>query len=303
MTRQFLGSALVLAAVTSGCTPDYGMTAYAPPGNDAQDVTDTGFLPEETTVPDETTEPSSPLQEPPEDDCDHTSDLIYVIDRAGEALYIFDPVSLQFNFVGDLNCTMWGTPASMAVARDGHVMVRYSDNTVYRVDLQTMACNATSYGAASFGSFGMGYATDTADTWEDQLYVANSDTLAVLDTQTWSLNTVGALPSQSELTGNADGELWAFLPLESPAALVQLDKDTGALVDRMDLPSFPDPTNIDTFGFANWGGEFYLFVREYGMGQTTDVYRVDPASGMSMVVPDSGMDVVGAGVSTCAPTE
>ena len=33
------------------------------------------------------------------------------------------------------------------------------------------------------------------------------------------------------------------------------------------------------------------------------VYRVDPASGMSMVVPDSGMDVVGAGVSTCAPTE
>ena len=38
------------------------------------------------------------------------------------------------------------------------------------------------------------------------------------------------------------------------------------------------------------------------MGQTTDVYRVTATGSLTLVVPDSGMDVVGAGVSTCAPT-
>jgi hypothetical protein len=37
-----------------------------------------------------------------------------------------------------------------------------------------------------FDSFGMGYATDAADTWRDQLYVANGTTLGILDTATWT---------------------------------------------------------------------------------------------------------------------
>ena len=69
------------------------------------------------------------------------------------------------------------------------------------------------------------------------------------------------------------------------------------------LSGFPDPYGIDTFAFAGWGGDFYLFVRSCGLGNSTDVFRVDGLGTMTAVVRDSGWNVVGAGVSTCAPAE
>ena len=254
--------------------------------------------------PVQTSEVPDEVQTAPEDDCDHTSDLIYVIDRAEESLYLFDPVTLGFDFVGFLECggAFSGTPSSMSISRSGYAYVRYSDDTVYAVNLKTMACEETSY-RRDFGSFGMGYATQDDDTWMDDLYVANHSRLAHLDTTTWSLTDLGPMASQSELTGNADGELWAFLPLEVPAELIQLDKSTGEVLTTHRLPSFPNPYDLDTFAFATWGGEFWLFVRFYGLGQSTDVYRVTAGGALERVQADTGMDVVGAGVSTCAPSE
>ena len=53
-----------------------------------------------------------------------------------------------------------------------------------------------------------------------------------LDTGNWQLNLLGNMPSQSELTGTSAGELWAFLPLESPPALTRLEKNTGVEEER-----------------------------------------------------------------------
>jgi hypothetical protein len=307
---------LVLAIVTlTACNHDFGLT---PRDLSADQPADEGVTDPETEDPDEdpiddpvedpiddpVEDPEDdPVEDPPdEDDCDETSDLVYVIDRADEALYLFDPTTTGFEYVGDLDCAMWGEkPASMSVARDGVAYVRYSDNTVYAVDLATMDCSPTPY-ASGFGAFGMGFATDSADTWRDKLYIANADKLAVLSTGDWSLGGVGSMKSQSELTGNAAGELWAFLPLEQPAQLVQLDKETGASLASMSLPSFPNPGDLDAFAFATWGGDFWLFVRTYGMGNSTDVYRVSPDGTFTSAAEDTGMDVVGAGVSTCAPS-
>jgi len=292
--------ALLTALVFSGCSTEWGIQTYGPPPETP--LGDTGVVAEDPQDPQDPDAPQDPNDPPDEDDCDHTSDLVYVIDRNDEALYLFDPTDQSFDLVGELDCTMWGTPGSMAVSRDGYAYVRYSDDSVYAVDLVTLDCSPTTF-AAGFGSFGMGYATDAADTWRDALYIATSTSLATLDTATWSASMVGGVPSQAELTGNADGELWAFLPLEIPAELVQLDKDSSQILHRHTLNGFPNPLDIDTFAFANWGGEFWLFVRTYGMGQSTDVYRVDANGNMTLAAPDTGMDVVGAGVSTCAPTD
>lgn len=258
-----------------------------------------------TTVPGDpdTTDPVE-TDPPDEDDCTETSDLVYVIARDDGALYTFDPASLSFTRLARINCGTSQTPASMAVSRDGYAYVRYGDNSVHQVDLGTYTCGATPYSDRStrFGSFGMGYATDTSGTWRDQLYVASEDTLAVLDTSSFTLTPIGGLTSQSELTGNADGELWAFLPLEAPARLVQLDKTSGATLSTLRLPGFPDASDLDTFAFATWGGSFWLFVRESGMGNSTDVYEVDSGGTLTRVLSDVGFDVVGAGVSTCAPS-
>jgi hypothetical protein len=123
----------------------------------------------------------------------------------------------------------------------------------------------------------------------------------VVDTGTWSVTNIGSMPSQSELTGNADGELWAILPLETPAKLVQLHTDDGRVLDTINLSGLPSLMEIDTFAFATWGGDFFVFIRTAGMGHSTDVYQVSPEGSMSRVISDSGLNVVGAGVSTCAP--
>ncbi|NCG18393.1 MAG: hypothetical protein GWP91_05180 [Rhodobacterales bacterium] len=292
---------VILIATLGGCSNEWDMKAFNAPAEvpgDEDPIQDDGTIPG-TDAPGDGVDDVDP---PAEDDCDHTSDLVYVIDRADEALYLFDPVDQSFDLVGELDCTMWGTPGSMAVSRDGYAYIRYSDDAIYAVDLATMNCAETGF-AAGLGSFGMGYATDQAGTWRDELYIANSSSLATLDTSSWGSSMLGNMSSQSELTGNANGELWAFLPLERPAELVQLDKNTGAELTTRRLSGFPDASNIDTFAFATWGGEFWLFVRSYGMGNSTELYRVDVSGGLTLVTPDTGMDIVGAGVSTCAPTE
>jgi hypothetical protein len=274
-------------------TASYAVDEDAPFSTPSEETwTDTGSF-----VAEDTGEPA------PEDDCDETSDLVYVIDRDQESLYLFDPMTLSFAFLGDLDCgTFSGTPASMSVSRDGIAYVRYSDDTVYGVNLETMNCQPTSYNS-NFGSFGMGYSTKSEGTWQDDLYISNTNQVAKLDTNTWNLTPLGQLPSQSELTGNADGELWAMLPLEVPAALMQIDTTTGNTVQKINLSGMPNPMNIDTFAFATWGGDFWLFIRENGMGESTNVYKVASSGAMNKVAVDTGMNVVGAGVSTCAPTE
>lgn len=314
----------MVLALLAACSNDFGLNASAPEPAEPTDTaavdtagadTDTEEtdapedtavredtdLPEDTDVPDDDT---TVVDDPaPEDDCEHTSDLVYVVERDAGRLYSYDPAANTFTLLGAPSCGTSQTPASMAVNRDGTAYVRYSDNKVYAVDLTTMACSVTAYSdrTTRFDSFGMGYATDSADTWRDQLYVANEGTLAVIDPSTWTLRTLGTLPSQSELTGNADGELWAVLPLERVAELRRMDKDTGATLETVRVPAFPDPSELDTFAFATWNGDFYIFLRMHGMGETTNVYKVTRDGTMTMVLEDAGFDVVGAGVSTCAP--
>lgn len=306
-------SILVVALVAPVACSEYGLDRYAGPP-DAPGPTDASL--EVVDEPDDPTEPVETLPdeetpdrpgtaaEPPADDCADTSDLIYVIDRAQNKLYLFDPLTLDFTAIGALNCASGqATPASMAVSRDGFAYVRFSDNDLYAVDLVTLDCSKTPYQSAAFGDFGMGFSTDAAGGWVDTLYLSNASDLATLDLATWTLQPVGATPSQSELSGDADGELWAFLPLESPAELTHLDKAGGPPIVSYGLNGFPDAGDIDTFAFATWAGDFWLFVREYGMGKTTDVYHVTADGDMALALGDSGRDVVGAGVSTCAPTE
>ncbi len=318
MNLQYASLLCVFAIGSAACSQDVNFAQIEDPaaagGEEEEDVfVDTGTPTEDTGdfVEDED-EPAPPpeddepeLDPPDEDDCENTSDLVYVIDKDSESLYLFEPETLTLDKLGTLDCDYWSSPASMAVARDGVAYVRYSDDAVYAVDVETLHCTQTSYrdSSTNFGSFGMGYATDDADTWRDSLYLSNENRLARLDTASWSLDILGALSSQSELTGNAEGELWAFLPLESPAELVQLDKETGQKLETLNMHNFPDPTTIDTFAFATWGGDFWLFVRTSGMGSSTDVYQVTPQGHMTKVAPNIGINVVGAGVSTCAPTE
>lgn len=311
-------------ALVVGCASDFDLEQIRDP---EAGVEDTGLeaeadeepeeeAPEEDEEPEEIEEEEEgePEEEPPEetepdpepeDDCEGVDDVVYVIDQDSSRLFTYAPDTTELDLVDELDCTMWGDPESMAVARDGFAYVRYSDDTVYEVDLESLDCALTDYDpkATGFGSFGMGFATESDETWRDNMFVANDRKLARMDTATGALTQLGKLPSQSELTGTAEGQLWAFLPLESPAALVEVDQEDAGIVSSVGLSAFPSPYDIDTFAFAAWGGSFHLFVRVYGMGESTAVYEVTGSGSMTKVVDGLGINVVGAGVSTCASTE
>ncbi len=234
--------------------------------------------------------------------CSEKLEYVYVMTKEKE-LYQFDPDSAEFTLVGAVDCDEFldTTPASMAMSRRGVAWVNYSDSSLQSVDIDDAACSATGWtGANGFDRFGMAYVADTVG-GDETLYIANATTLAEVDTSTWAVRIVGSMTGQSELAGTGRGELWGFFPLASPPQLRQLSRDDASVIATYDLP--PLPPGLDTFAFTAWGGEFYIFYRLSGLGQSTTVYRFDPRDAtLTRIAEDTGINVVGAGVSICAPT-
>lgn len=306
--RSFLSLGLLIAA--SGCDVETNfrpLVTGSEAGSIGEDTASTDTLFDGSPALDPAwenvnTEPTE--DEPaPEDDCDHSSDLIYVVSAEG-ALFLFDPTTLALTRLGLPRCPRDGYPNSMAVSRDGTAYVRYSTNKVYAVDVETLACEETAYSdrATQFGTFGMGYASDSADGWQEHLYVANDDTLASLNIESGTLDSLGEIDSLAELSGNGAGELWAFMPLITPPELQQLDKTDATVLDEIELRRLPDASEVYNFAFASWGGEFWLFIGTHD-GVSAGVYRVTMEGEVTQEVADIGVSIIGAGVSTCAPTE
>ena len=113
----------------------------------------------------------------------------------------------------------------------------------------------------------------------------------------------GADDSGAELTGPGLGELYGFFASSNPPSVRRIDKTTG----KTNVQSWNLPTS--TFGqegdvaFAQWGGAFYLFYQGPA-DSSTNVWKLDTATGVATKVKaNTGYTIVGAGVSSCAPTK
>jgi hypothetical protein len=153
--------------------------------------------------------------------------------------------------------------------------------------------------------FGMGFSTDTVGGQTDSLFVGggaqqeeSSYSLAKINTATMTAQIVGSEPDLPEMTGNSNAELWGFIPADTSARVVQFDKTDGSVITSFDEPTLAGTTN--GYAFAHWGGDYWVFISTQAM---TTVYQVDHTSGaITSTTPAPGRTVVGAGVSTCAPT-
>ena len=113
----------------------------------------------------------------------------------------------------------------------------------------------------------------------------------------WSVVIGGASGEQDQ---EREAHVLSIKPDSFFSALVELDKDNAAVLERIQMPVFPDPLDIDTSAFVAWEAEFWLFVRTFGMGSTIDVYCVRTDGKMPRVRKNIGINVAGVGVSTCA---
>lgn len=175
----------------------------------------------------------------------------------------------------------------------------------------------------------MGFVADTNGSTTETLYVIDgtgsgglfggeSAGLGKIDTTTLTLSGVGQFNGgldgrSAEVTGRGDGKLFGFFVdtagLSAPS-VAEIDKSNANVISNVTQNGLA--SSISAWAFAHWGGSFYMF--NAGSGQTaSQVNKYTPASGttpakMELVVPSVTADgtpvrIVGAGVSTCAPTE
>ena len=262
-------------------------------------VVDTGVLP-------------PPDAAPYKNDCtDPTVTYVYAVSNADE-LFAFDPMMKTFSPIGVLNCQSLSHPFSMAVSRKGVAYVLYEDGQLFKVSTKTAACTPTPFvpGQAGFVRFGMGFATIAQGPAEQLFVAATGDTgsgglseLAIIDTTTFALKPVAAfVPPQlgAELTGTGDGRLFGFTADDADpnaSRVVQIDKKTAKITASVKLPGVP---RGDGWAFGFWGGTFWLFTAPGGDARLT---RYDPATGEIAEIAKLPQEIVGAGVSTCAPEE
>jgi hypothetical protein len=235
--------------------------------------------------------------------------LVYVI-GANYHLFSFDPPTLAFTEIGPINCNDGtNTPFSMGVDRQGIARVVFTaDGKLFRVSTKTASCQPTPYvpGQHGFRTFGMGYTADT-DGGGETLYVASvfTDRLGAID-DSYVLRPIGPFVpriSDVELTGTGGGQLfgfWSRSNTDPDSFISQIDPQTARVTGQVTLTGVSQGF---AWAFAFWGGDFYVFTSPNG--GLSQVTRYSPADGGSIevVVPQAPTEIVGAGVSTCAPQQ
>lgn len=256
--------------------------------------------------------PDVPPDVVPFDCADAGLTYIYLI-SSETALYSYYPADGTFTSIGFIDCvpdTPGATPFSMGVDRKGRAYVVYNDGELFRVNTANAHCEPTGFqiGQSGFTTFGMGFSTNTPDPGET-LYVAeihfNSPSLGLgkIDTDTLELTPIGPFSENPgfslEMTGSGDGRLFGYF-LDNPGPgghVVEIEKTSGKILSSTAVSV---GVGSAALAFATWGGQFYIFTSP-GMG-TTDVDRFNPNDGTVTHITTIDVTVVGAGVSTCAPS-
>jgi hypothetical protein len=260
------------------------------------------------------------------------AEFVYVLSVEND-LYRFAPRRKVFSKIGRLGCKTTLTPNSMAVDRNAVAWVNYYDATggsqsgvLFRVSTVDASCEASPAITlpATFFHVGMGFSTDFASPARETLYLAaennqtrDSHYLGRVDATSGVVTSIALFsPTQpyqtlnAELTGTGDGRLFGFFidlqtglagqPMYPSVGLV--DKTTAAVESPATMTGVKQPVD---WAFSFWGGHFYLYTSPgRGKGNGSNVTNYDPASGTidRSYMTGIGFDIVGAGVSTCAPT-
>ncbi len=249
---------------------------------------------------------------PPPPGCSDAAKLVYLV-SSQNALYSFDPGSLVIKPIGQLDCQVgFGvTPNSMAVDRNAKAYVNMSDGSLFTVNTSNAKCSPTGYqtGQLNRRIRGMGFSSNTSGGNAETLFTCTADDstfsgggLAKIDVNNYKLSLIGdyggALAgSECELTGTGDARLFGFFATLSPPKLSELAKTTGTGSGTTPLTV----TTSSSYAFSFWGGDFWFYTADGLSNSKVTRYKYSSDKSFSVVVANTGMTVVGAGVSTCAP--
>ena len=232
-------------------------------------------------------------------DCTGENKQIYVVTRRPDAIYRFDPASLTFALVGKIDCP-YRNIISMAIDRRGYAWVSVGGAGVVKtvnVRLADLQCKEVVLNnvPVGMGMYGMGFVKNDSSTGESLFLHNFSSYLFRVEPATRDVSLVGRSSLEmAELTGTGDGKLFGYNP--GTGVIARFDKTSGASLETYRTSAVA----LGNWAFAQWGGDFWIFLREGETGST--VYRYSPATDETTVATkNTGLDILGAGSSTCAP--
>jgi hypothetical protein len=136
--------------------------------------------------------------------------------------------------------------------------------------------------------------------------------LGTIDPMTFQLTDVGVFShdiGQAELTGTGSGDLYGFGVEQLTGQplvlhLAQINKPDATILQDTFITLESNPTSVDAWAFAYWGGSFYFFTAT-GSGPSLGnsfISKYTPGGApVAQTVNMFNGSIVGAGVSTCAP--
>jgi hypothetical protein len=239
---------------------------------------------------------------------------VYVLSAEND-LYSFAPDKKLFAKIGALGCSTSLSPNSMAVDRNATAYVNYvadddSTGQIFQVSTTDASCTGPIMSMPTgWERVGMGYSTNNAGSTAETLYVAGVGGGLGLGLVDFGIKTVGPIGpftgslkgQNAELTGTGDGRLYGFFTT-APVEVAEITKTNGGTSTPVPMTGVQVPND---WAFSFWGGHFYLYTSQgQGAGGGSNVTDYDPTSGTvnTTFMTSIGFDIVGAGVSTCAPT-
>lgn len=211
---------------------------------------------------------------------------------------------------------------SMAVDRMGRAWVGFSNGAIALVDIHDASCTRSEVALHRAGiatSFGMGFApTKEGAIGGESLFLSlepdavEGDEALDHDTFTSKLarvddgktvHIVGEYPTpvrhlRGELTSRSDGRLFGFFTGD-PFLLAEIDPATAELRWQRTLGSMRfSELGGGSWAFAAVGSETFFFWTD--QGGPSRVTHLSSDGVLTTLVNNSGIEVVGAGVSTCA---
>lgn len=261
--------------------------------------------------------------------CSAGTGLIYLVDDTNRFLS-FNPENgaNTLKELGTLSCpasASWpawasptATPFSMSVDRMGKAWVLYTSGQIFSVDIKTVDCKATAFakGQGGYQLFGMGFVSDAKGSSQEKLFIHGGQvntlekgTLGYIDPASLAITTVGPVgitgtEHSPELTGTGNGELFAFFPNGMDSMVRRINKADGKTLQSWKVAIPTGFGDVVAWAFAHWGGKFYIFVTVSDLFvQSSMILLLDPDTGQTVtLLKDLKYRIVGAGVSTCAPT-
>ncbi len=232
-------------------------------------------------------------------------------------LYKFAPDKKTFTLVGDVSCGGNGNVNSMAVDRDGTAWINWSGGEVYQVNTQDASCTPAPPVTlpSAWSQIGMGFSVDAVSSSAETLFVSSQGsqgTSAVSQLATLSGGSVQGVGTFAggnfaglapELTGTGDARLYGFFvnPNGGDPLLGLIDKGTAAVSNTVAITGVAQP--IHDWAFSFWGGHFYFYTSTGSGGSVVTDYDpdADAGTGLDNAYATAPLEIVGAGVSTCAP--